>query len=230
MNKWLQNIRIKATRNSGNKDSVEKYADDTFPEIDQISGIFENKRMFKAWAFATLFLFFAFLFSFFVYFSEQKNIDERFEKSPKYYNLRYAHDDRDSNPYLLLFVSSCVLLSGSIANVALVYSKPTKVTITKSNKSYLLRIEGSFFKTPKMNIEKTGVFQLLEHRRAFFTPVYLVLSFITCKGEYILGDFLPDSRNYGFPQYDAGEFTIQLQSKEEETVYNMARFLGLAGK
>jgi hypothetical protein len=78
-----------------------------------------------------------------------------------------------------------------------------------------------------MKIEKIRIYQLLEQHK-FFTPVYLTLQLDTEKGEYVLGDFITDSRNYGFPQYDGGELAIQLRSLESETVFNMAKFLGLA--
>lgn len=228
MDRWLFNLRKKVSKDFAKENMIRKNAHvSSNIENIQITGLFENKRMFRVWGYISVILFIACLYSSIIYFAHQAVIDDRYEKSPKYYNLRGSHENRESNPYTFLFASICVLFAGSIASLILVYVKPTKVTITKNDKLLLLQFEGIFFKTPEMKVEKIRIYQLLEHQKMYFTPVYLSLLLETEKGEFVLGDLITDSRNYGFPQYDAGELAIQLRSLENDTVYSMAKFLGL---
>lgn len=229
MDKWLKNLEKKASRDTAKENCIAKNnLRDLNVEKGQITGLFENKRMFRAWGYVTFILSFVFVFSFFVFIANQQRINEDFERLPKYYNLRGSYsNDRESNPYILLFISSIILFATSATCLILVRIKSTSVTITSLGKSFSLRIEGAFFKTHEMTIEKVRSYQLMEHQWMYYTPVYLALCLETDKGEYVLGELIPDSRNYGLPQYDAGELAIQLQSVEDEKVYSMAKFLGL---
>lgn len=73
------NLRNKEQRDfmKENTTSSNSHDDSSDTNENQITGLFENKRMFRVWGYATFILFFICLFSSLVYFSHQLNIDNR---------------------------------------------------------------------------------------------------------------------------------------------------------
>lgn len=232
-----------ALQNQANDDYTIKYVAQTKtyrnPEDakgeKQIVGLFSKRRLSYVWGWVAFCCIYAILLSAVPYWNEQDSI--RRESAPRYEFdftnlteiLTKEVTPKRFNPYIILIVVSSLLFISSLTVWLSVQMKDVKVILQRKNGKVYFSAKGSFFSAKYNEVKDMCAYQLL-CRTKYSIFHFLILGLATESGVYTLGQSVAESKNYGLEMKKGGFYGIQLLSAESDTVFNMAKFLGLADK
>jgi hypothetical protein len=193
-----------------------------------ITGFFSKHRLLLAWGVVTLICLISFIISLFLYFEEHlKIIRERDITDINSWTYVRSDDEEDRfNPYTILLVFSSLFLISSSTAWFSVSSRNVNVILIQKDGSVFFNAFGPFFIVNYKKVVKMTAYQILRKSR-YAIYHFLVLELKTESSTYTLGQRMGEGKNYGLELRRGGFYKIQLMSYENETVFNMAKHIGL---
>lgn len=194
----------------------------------QIMGFFSKYRLGMAWGTVVLICLVALVFSLIPFFYEQSRIIKERDDTI-IYDWAYARnkdsDDR-FNPYTILIIFTSLFFISSLTAWMSVRNFDVNIILIQKDGTVFFNAFGPFFIVNYKKVVKVTAYQLLRKSR-YAIYHFLVLELETENSTYTLGQRMDEGENYGLELRRGGFYDIQLLSVENDTVFNMAKLLGL---